>query len=136
MAALLGGFRLRSKSMLRIFNFLFLYFILLGSFILCESIKDSRTGIMYFLNADRREISAIDGNDKVIWKVKPYQDNQIPFYRINNPKIVYFSFPTEDKWISQKSFGSKDDFIVITFESSQFGLITKKDGKFIFLGQD
>ncbi|MDR1305923.1 MAG: hypothetical protein LBK76_11995 [Verrucomicrobiales bacterium] len=99
-------------------------------------LTDPESGVVYVLSLDKRRVIAKSSTGQLLWDVNPYQDAKLSFYRIANPPITYFSFPTEQIWQSHKTLGSKKDFIHIQFKSSQGGFLQKQNGKFVFWGQD
>jgi hypothetical protein len=56
--------------------------------------------------------------------------------RGGNPVISYFGEVDAKEWGVRGRFGKPQDFIVISFTSSQSGILRKRDGKFFYLGQD
>lgn len=100
---------------------------------------DNKAGITYYLESDKRHITAVDSKGSQIWRTDPFIDAKLELYRVEKPIIQIFDFPSDSWWNGFngiKQFGKSSDFISIGYNSSQFGLLSKKEGKFIFLGQD
>ena len=88
-------------------------------------LKDKKTGWIFYLESNRRFISAIDKNGKVVWHCDPFEQAGLESYRFEQPVVRWMGFLTND-----------DSLIRIVYDSSQFGDLNKKDGKFTYQGQD
>jgi hypothetical protein len=61
-----------------------------------------------------------------LWKTDPVIDNKIEEYRVKRPVIVYFGFDLDNG----------KEVILITYNNTQFGSLSKENGAFNFHGQD
>jgi hypothetical protein len=105
-------------------------------FVTPRTLVDPRTKISYFLDSDGRHISAIAPNGKLIWRLDPFEEARLSPYRFSRPIIIYFEFPSEEWWRHKTQYGKRTEFICVNYNSSQFGLLRKSSGQFIFEGQD
>jgi hypothetical protein len=99
-------------------------------------LHDAKTKIIFYLESDGRHISAISPEGKLLWSRDPFVDAKLPPYRLKRPLICYFNFVDPVRWKTCSHFGRADDFICVTFDSSEFGIIKKETGDFTFFGQD
>ena len=90
-----------------------------------QTYKDRASGVIYYVESDGRHVSAIDPDGKILWNVDPFMDAGLKPYRFPKPVIVYVGKSNID-----------EDSISISFDSSQFGDLDKKTGKFRFRGND
>jgi len=95
--------------------------------------KDPKSGIVFYVESDGRHVSAINSEGRILWCKDPFAEAKLEFYRTKEPKIVYIGALNE--WMI-KAFMGKGEFIAITFNSSQFGVLNVATGEFTFEGQD
>ncbi|MFZ0807086.1 MAG: hypothetical protein WAN03_12915, partial [Candidatus Sulfotelmatobacter sp.] len=82
-------------------------------------------------------VAAISGDGKLLWIRDPYKDAHIPPYRTEKPQIFYIGSVSQSIPDARPYAGREaDKFVAITFNNSQFGLLTISTGEFRFLGQD
>jgi len=110
--------------------------ILNQDYIIPNVLIDPRTKVIYYLESDGRHISAISPDGKLLWHVDPFVDAGLHPYRFSTPIILSFSFPDSKWWGNKNQYGKVEDFIAIGFNSSQFGIMRKSNGTFLFEGQD
>jgi hypothetical protein len=94
-----------------------------------DTIVDHSTLTKFILDTSRIVITAIDANDKLLWKTDPWEDNKLDTYRVKRPIIARFYF-ANNQWTDNK------ESIWIIYNNTQFGKVDKKTGKFTWLGQD
>ena len=99
--------------------------------------KDPHSSTTLYVETDGRHVGAISGEGKLLWNKDPYTGGRLPFYRTKNPQIIFIgpvskSRPPAGPWAGK----APDKFVAITFNNSQFGLLTISDGEFKFLGND
>jgi hypothetical protein len=83
----------------------------------------------FVLDSARINISAYDFSGKFIWSTDPWLDNKLVVHKgIKRPTIVYYSFL--DHGVDNK------ELISISYNSSQFGYIERRTGKFQNGGKD
>ena len=99
-------------------------------------LEDAKTRIIFYLESDGRHISAISPEAKLLWSRDPFVDSKLTPYRLKRPLIYYFDFVDPVWWKIHSYLGRADEFIGISFTSSQSGVIKKETGDFTFLGQD
>jgi hypothetical protein len=110
--------------------------VLNQDFVVPKVLVDPRTKISYFLDSDGRHISAIDPAAKLLWRADPFVDSKLESYRNSHPIILDFQFVDDSWWKIHSYLGRADGFLYIAFNSSQFGVVRKSNGRFIFFGQD
>ena len=95
--------------------------------------KDPHSTTTLYLETDGRHVAAISGDGKLLWNKDPFKDGHLPFYRTKNPQIIYIGPVSE-----LRSYAGRepDNFVAITFNNSQFGLLRINNGEFKFLGND
>jgi len=94
---------------------------------------DKKLGVVIYAESDGKHLSAIDLEGRVLWTRSPFSDAHLKPYRVAEPRIVHVYAPLP--WMRE---GAKktDTFIALEFESTQFGVVDLKSGKFFSLGQD
>jgi len=96
-----------------------------------QSYKDLKSNILFYVESDGRHVVAIDESGKILWHRNPFVEAKLEPYRIDHPVIVYIG-PANISVLP----GIEKEYIGISFDSSQFGVINIKTGDFQFLGQD
>jgi hypothetical protein len=97
--------------------------------------KDTRSPLIFYVESDGRHIAAIAQDGKVIWHRDPFIEAKLPPYRKKQARIVWIGKPQE--WmVKAKAGNGNGQFISISYDSTQFGVIDTKSGDFTFLGQD
>jgi hypothetical protein len=99
--------------------------------------KDIHSGTTLYVETDGRHVAAISGDGKLLWTKDPCKDAHIPSYRTEKPQIFYIgsvskSIPDARPYAGRERY----KFVAITFNNSQFGLLTISTGEFKFVGQD
>jgi len=98
-----------------------------------QAYKHWHSGTTFYVETDGRHVAAISGDGKLLWNRDPFKDANLPFYRTKGPKIIYIGPISK----SDRAVGEEPDkFVVITFNSSQFGLLKISNGEFRWSGQD
>ena len=94
---------------------------------------DKKAHLVVYAESDGKHLSAIDFEGRVLWTRSPFADAHLKPYRVAEPRIagIYAPLP----WMLAGAKG-KDAFVALEFESTQFGLVDLKSGKFFSLGQD
>ena len=82
--------------------------------------------------SDGRHVTGTDPHGKVLWRRDPFVEAKLQPYRNVFPRI---------SWVGRPSyvcapFVNGRPCVVITFDSSQFGVVNVSDGAFVFVGQD
>ncbi len=95
--------------------------------------KDPHSGTILYVESDGRHVAAISGDGKLLWNRDPFKDGHLTFYRTKKPQIIYVGPVSKS---NPRAVPEPDKFVVITFNSSQFGLLRVSNGEFLFLGQD
>ena len=95
--------------------------------------RDPNSGTLFYVETDGRHVAAISGDGKLLWIRDPFKDAHLDSYRTKKPQIVYIGPVSK----SNPHTGTEPEkFVAITFNNSQFGLLTISSGDFQFLGQD
>jgi hypothetical protein len=110
--------------------------VLNQDFVTPRILVDHETGISYFLDSDGRHVSAVSPAGKLIWRVDPFEEVRLEPYRVAHPVLLYFDFPDAKWWEHKTQYGKRTEFICVGYNSSQFGILRKSSGQFIFEGQD
>jgi hypothetical protein len=105
------------------------------------SYKDPRTSIAIYVENDGRHLAAFDSQGKLLWVRNPWEEGDA-FCPYRTPRPVVASLKmavhTEPGWTSLKSRGANlaHSFLVVTFDSSQFGSLDESTGDFFPEGQN
>ncbi len=110
--------------------------VLNQDFVTPRVLNDRDTGVSYFLDSDGRHVSAVSPAGKLLWRVDPLDEAHCSAYRYDRPVILYFAVPEQKWWQRKTQYGKRNEFIAIGYNSTQFGLLRKSSGQFIFEGQD
>jgi hypothetical protein len=99
--------------------------------------KDPHSTTTLYVETDGRHVAAISGDGRLLWNKDPFEDGHLRFYRTKNPKIVYIGPASQSRPDAEPYAGRQpDNFVAITFNNSQFGLLRISNGEFKFLGND
>jgi hypothetical protein len=99
-------------------------------------VKDMQTGTLFYVESDRRHVSAIDAEGKVLWCRDPFREPGIQPYRFKEPVIVYIG---DAGWRAagvEAAQAGEGPYLGLGFNSSQFGILNTKTGEFTFQGRD
>jgi hypothetical protein len=84
---------------------------------------DAASSLIFYVESNGRHVTAISTMGAVIWHKNPFDDAHLCPYRVSKPVIV--------------SLEPNDEYsLIVTFNSSQFGSLSKSTGEFRFLGQN
>ena len=103
--------------------------------------KDPRTLISFYVESDGRHLAAIDPNGTLLWVRNPYEDlpGACP-YRTPRPVIgrieVVEITPIYASELQRRGANPSHQFIAITFDSSQFGVVDETNGDYLPEGQN
>ncbi len=107
------------------------YLVRSQPFIGALSYRSAEDENIYYVEGDGRHVVAMTCDGVLLWREDPFAQAELEPYRFDHPRIV---------WIGEASQGPVDDrrgdFIAISYDSTQFGLIDTATGEFIFQGQD
>ena len=93
--------------------------------------KDKESGTTIYIESDGRHVAAISAAGAVLWVRDPFVEAKLPIYRNKHPQIIYIGAPPE-RWVMSR----KGKFFVISFNSTQTGVMDFETGQFEFRGQD
>ena len=81
---------------------------------------------------DGRHLIGRDSGGKALWRRDPFVDAKLEPYRVEFPRIIWIGSPSREcgKVLHYKHC------VGISYDSTQFGVVSIKDGSFVFLGQD
>jgi hypothetical protein len=103
--------------------------------------KDPRSSISFYVESDGRHLAAIDSDGKLLWVRNPFEETPAfcP-YRTPRPVIVKiepFELPEPlTGYLKRRIPDVTHKFLIITFDSSQFGFLDTETGDFIEGGQN
>jgi hypothetical protein len=106
--------------------------------LVCE---DSGSGIIYYVESDRRHVAAIKPDGTILWYRDPFADAHMEYYRTDDPRIVNIAVvkrKSSEDWKYEESVLRKkgvSTIITIGFNSSQFGMMDITTGDFHMTGQ-
>jgi hypothetical protein len=101
---------------------------------------DPRTTITFYVESDGRHLVALDPRGTVLWIRDPFEDQRLCPYRTPRPVIGRVA-PAElsenyKPILARRGVDTAHPFVIITFDSSQFGLIDETTGDFFPEGQN
>ena len=102
---------------------------------------DTGSGIIYYVESDRRHITAIKPDGTILWHRDPFDDAHMEYYRTDDPRIVSIAVvkrkPSEDWKYEEEVLGKKgvSTIITIRYNSSQAGFMDITTGDFHMTGQ-
>ena len=94
---------------------------------------DKKLQLVLYAETDGKHLSAVNFEGRVLWTRTPFADAHLEPYRVAEPRIINIYTPLP--WMLEGKKG-KGAFVALEFESTQFGLVDLKSGKFFSLGQD
>jgi hypothetical protein len=103
--------------------------------------KDPRTLISFYVESDGRHLAAIDPNGTLLWVRNPYED--VPAFCprgtarpvIGDIEVVEIT-PAYAITLKRRGANLSHQFITITFDSQQFGLVDESTGDFLPEGEN
>ena len=102
--------------------------------------KDSRNGIVFYVQSDGRHVAAMDSAGKLLWVRNPFEDANLCPYRNARPTIssilAMLTTPAVAASIKRQGANPEHAFLEIHFNSSQFGMLDETTGDFFFGGQN
>jgi hypothetical protein len=131
-----------------------------------SSYRDTKSGIIFYVESDGRHLAAMDANGKVLWVRNPFVDSNMCPYRSAHPFIVWIGppgggfgqhylgpfrhVPDEktnasivkelDDEITRRRKALRTDenarFIGLRFNSSNFGYVNIRNGDYYDMGQN
>jgi hypothetical protein len=93
------------------------------------TLTDSELKMNFVLDSLRINISAYDFSNNLVWKTDPWFDNKLIPYKLKRPRLIYYSLKANWRDDDKK-------FIWISYNSTQFGAIDRRTGKFHYMGKD
>lgn len=97
-----------------------------------QTYKDTHSGIIFYVESDARHVSAISRTGQLLWTRDPFSDAHLKLYRTKHPQIAHIGPGPKRIWVQ----GNSRDFVYVSFNSSQFGLLRMNDGEFFFGGEN
>lgn len=105
------------------------------------SYKDPRTSIAIYVESDGRHLAAMDVHGKLLWVRNPWEEARA-FCPYRTPRPVVASLKlmelTEVGWSNLKARGAdlQHRFLMLAFDSSQYGMLDETTGEFFPEGQN
>jgi hypothetical protein len=105
------------------------------------SYKDPRTSIAIYVESDGRHVAAMDVQGKLLWVRNPWEEAGASCpYRTPRPVVASLKLMelTEVGWSNLKARGAdlQHRFLMLTFDSSQYGMLDETTGEFFPEGQN
>jgi hypothetical protein len=97
-----------------------------------QAYMDSHTGTTFYVESDGRHVAAISKNGKLL-RVRDPKDAHLEPYRTDHAQIISIGRGT---WWGEGTPRKFRGWVVITYNSSQFGAMNPSTGDFHFLGQN
>lgn len=91
---------------------------------------------MLYAESDGRHIAALDSIGKLLWVRDPYSDGRLRPYRTARPVLWRISPLPEGYANLMRKAWAAGPFVMIEFDSSQFGAIDLRNGNYFDLGQN
>ncbi|PUA29287.1 MAG: hypothetical protein B0W54_01400 [Cellvibrio sp. 79] len=106
-----------------------------------SAFKDPRTQNTFYVESDGRHLAAINSKGKLLWVRNPFEESEVQCeYRSPHPvitEIKIFENPESLKFSEDgPKLNLKHKFIMIYFDSSQFGIVDQENGDYVWLGQN
>lgn len=95
------------------------------------TMRDVVSGLVFYVESDRRHITALDRTGVVLWCRDPFTEVIREPYRIDYPVISWIGI-ARGRSVENRS----GRYLAVSFDSTQFGIIDIRTGHFRFLGQD
>lgn len=102
--------------------------------------KDPRSAITYRVGKDGRHLSAIGKKGQLLWEKDPFVEARLCPYR--SPHPIIYDIQAAERGIPELAnnprlrIDPRDRYVEIRFDSSQFGVVNERTGRFTFLGQN
>jgi len=96
--------------------------------------RDAHSGTAYYVESDGRHVAAISKDGKLLWVRDPFKDAHLEPYRTENPQIISIGQATS--WGEGPPLRKFRGWVIITYNSSQFGALNPNNGDFQILGQN
>ena len=98
-----------------------------------QAYQDAHTGTTFYVESDGRHVAAISRNGRLLWVRDPFNDAHLEPYRTDHAQIISIGRGT---WWGEGTPRKFHGWVVITYNSSQFGAMNPSTGDFQFLGQN
>ena len=95
--------------------------------------RDTHSGTLFYVESDGRHVASISKGGKLLWVRDPFKDANLEPYRTENPQIISIGQAT---WWGEGPSHKFRGWVIITYNSSQFGALNPSNGDFQFLGQN
>ena len=97
--------------------------------------------LTFYVESDGRHLAAMNAQGKLLWVRNPFEEGQGQCeYRTPHPVIVSIEIFEKPESLRFDEGGPiiniNHKFIMIHFDSSQFGIVDEETGKYIWLGQN
>jgi hypothetical protein len=99
-----------------------------------QAYRDAHSGTVFYVESDGRHVAAISKRGKLLWVRDPFEDAQLEPYRTENAQIISIGEATW--WGEGPPLRKFRGWVIITYNSSQFGGLNPSNGDFVFLGQN
>jgi hypothetical protein len=93
-----------------------------------------RSDIVIHVEADGRTVWASDQAGTTLWREDPFNAADMKPYRVTRP-FIRSVFPL-NRWMEGPCDAKGKAFATLVYNSSQFGCIDARTGRFLFLGRD
>jgi len=104
------------------------------------TLKDEKTGVLFYFESDGQHVSAIDKDGTVQWHKNPVEEAKLMGFSKEGKTVwptVCQAGPPLD-WMVKAMWdkGKKGEYIAISFNTKDFGLLDKQTGEFTHMGRD
>jgi hypothetical protein len=94
-----------------------------------RTITDKKSHLTFILDSSHIYVAAYNQLGERLWRTDPWEDASLDSERVSRPRIVAFYLQND----RQTHFM---EVVAIIYNSSQFGFLDKKTGKFRYYGRD
>ena len=97
--------------------------------------RDEKTGIIFYVESDRRHVAAIDKDGKLLWAKIP--EEMVTEVLADRPLRITYIGKLND-WMLQatKDQGRKSNYVAISLSNKEFGTVDQTNGVYRRMGSD
>jgi hypothetical protein len=99
--------------------------------------KDAGTGILVYVESDRRHAAALDKDGKVLWHKDVVEAAKVRPLRPDRPAaLVHVGKPLDWRLKVMKERKKEGDYVTVSFSDKSFGLPDLRSGEYTLMGSD
>jgi hypothetical protein len=100
------------------------------------SFKDEASGVLLYVETDRKHVAAIDKDGKILWHKEITQVVTLKSRGDKEAAVIFVGKPTDWSLKVMKERGKAGTYIGVGFNTKEFGVIDQQTGEYTSMGND